>query len=205
MTRRRKLNSFGGRLIDMVRLARGLPVNLHSYMKFVVLRRMRRRTGAKCLIETGTFHGVTSKRCGRVYERVITIELDVRLATNAKAYLKRRKNIEVLQGDATDVLPEVLARDDVRNAVVFIDGHYSGGETARGRVPEPAIAELEILGQHIDRVVGVVVDDFRLFGTESGFPTKTELISTAERIFPHTHFDLKVHADQLLIERRRAG
>ena len=201
----RRISNLGGYLVDMARLARGLPINLHSYMKYVVLRRLRQRTGAKCLIETGTFLGVTSARCARVFDRVVTVELDARLAMRARAYLRRFPNVEVLQGEATTLLPQIIARDDVREVVVFLDAHYSGGETAQGIVPEPAVAELEILAQYADRICGVVVDDFRLFGVEPGFPTKTDLISTAERLFPHTHFELNVHADQLLVERRRIG
>ena len=199
----RLLSSLGGRLVDMARLSRGLPINLHSYMKYVVLRRLGRRTGAKCLIETGTFLGVTTARCARVFDRVFTIELDIRLATKAGAYLRRFANVEALQGDTVTLLPQIIARDDVRDVVVFLDAHFSGGQTMQSDGMEPAVSELSILADYADRICGVVVDDFRLFGVEPGFPTKTELISTAEHAFPTTHFDLKVHADQLLIERRR--
>ena len=203
--RHRRLGSLGGCLVDMASLARGLPVNLHSYMKYVVLRRLRRRTGAQCLIETGTFRGVTAARCARVFDRVFTVELDLRLATNAKTYLRRFPNVEVFNGDAVELLPQIIARDDAREAVVFLDAHNSGGGTAQRDGPEPAVLELEILGRHADRICGIVVDDFRLFGVEPGFPTKADLISAAERLFPFTHFELMVHADQLLVERRRPG
>jgi hypothetical protein len=48
------------------------------------------------------------------------------------------------------------------------------------------------------------VDDFRLFGAETDFPKKAELVAAAERLFPYPQFDLKVHADQLIVERREA-
>ena len=139
----------------MIKLARGQPINLHSYMKYVVLRRLRRRTGAKCLIETGTFLGVTAARCARVFERVFTIELDVRLATNAQAYLRRFPNVEAFKGDAIELLPQIIARDDAREAVVFLDAHNSGGDTAQRAGPEPAVLELEILGRYADRICAV--------------------------------------------------
>lgn len=200
----RPLSNFAGYVIDMLKLASGAPINLHGYMKFVVLRDLGRRTGARCLIESGTYLGVTARRCARVFEKVLTIELDANLAAQAAAYLKRCPNVEVIQGDAMKLLAEVIGRDDVDRAVVFLDGHFSGSGTARGDLPEPAIEELVILAQRRDRICGIVVDDFRLFGVEPGFPGKSELVSTVERLFPSPEFELKVHADQLIVERRRA-
>jgi hypothetical protein len=201
----RPISAAAGLLLDATLLARGLPVNLHSYMKYTVLRRIGQRTGARCLIETGTFLGVTAARCARVFERVLTIELDLELAERARRYLRRFPNVEVFQGDAATLLPDVIARDDARAAVVFLDGHYSGGSTALGGVPEPAIAELRILAWWADRVCAIVVDDFRLFGAEPGFPSKAELVAAAESSFPFPRFDFNVHADQLIIERRRTA
>jgi hypothetical protein len=200
---RRPISGLGGYLVDSARLARGLPINLHSYMKYAVLRRVGRRTGARCLVETGTFLGVTAARCARSFDRVFTIELNAKLAVRARNYLQRFPNVDVFEGDAAKLLPEIVARDDARESVVFLDGHFSGGVTAHGAVPEPAIAELQILARHANQICGIVVDDFRLFGTESGFPSKADLISTAERCFPFPRFDLNVHADQMIIERRK--
>jgi hypothetical protein len=199
---RRPISGFLGYLADRARLSSGRSLNLHSYMKYKVLRRLAQRTGARCLIEAGTFLGVTAGRCAPVFERVFTIELDATLAERARTHLRRFSNVEVLEGDAMKLLPQVMARTHARDAVVFLDGHYSGGTTARGEVPEPAIAELEVLARHVDRICGVVIDDFRLFGTESGFPSKGELVTAAERAFPSARFDLAVHADQVIIERR---
>jgi hypothetical protein len=200
----RPISNLGGYLIDRMRLASGSPINLHGYMKYVVLRELGRRTGARCLIETGTFLGVTSARCARVFDRVFTIELDPQLADRAKANLRRYPNVRVFQGDAAEWLPKILSRDDAVEAVVFLDGHHSGGDTARGAVPEPAIIELEGMAPFRDRVCGIVVDDFRLFGVEPGFPSKSALVSTAERLFTSPRFELKAHADQFIVERRRS-
>ena len=200
----RPLSAVAGYAVDIVRLASARPLNLHSYTKYTVLRALKQRTRARCLIETGTFLGVTAARCARVFDRVFTIELDDKLAGRARTYLRRFKNVELLQGDAAKLLPEVVARDEARDAIIFLDGHFSGGDTARGEVSEPALGELETLARTADRICGVVVDDFRLFGIEPGFPSKAELLAVAERAFPFPSFTLDVHADQLIIERRGA-
>jgi hypothetical protein len=198
----RRLGPTAGYVLDLMRLAQGVPINLHSYMKYLALRSLGKRTGATCLIESGTFLGVTSARCSRVFERVLTIELNAQLASQAANYLQRFHNVEVFQGDAVKLLPQLMTRDDACKVVVFLDGHYSGGDTALGRVPEPAILELEILAQHWSRICGIIVDDFRLFGVEPGFPKKSDVILSIERLFPFPDFDLTVHADQLIVERR---
>jgi hypothetical protein len=190
-----------GFLIDQLRFASGTPANLHSLMKFRVLRALARRVGANCLVETGTFMGVTAARCARVFETVLTVELDAKLAAQAKSSLAKYRNVTVFQGDAVALLPQMLAHPGASRCVVFLDGHYSGRNTAHGDVPEPAIAELEILGQRRERIGAIVIDDFRCFGMERGFPSKAQLLAAAETQFPHPEFAIKALTDQLVIER----
>lgn len=201
----RTISNLGGYVVDLYDLARGIPVNLHSYMKFVTLRSLGRRTNAKCLIESGTYLGVTSARCAGAFARVLTVELDIELAKRATAYLSRYRNVEVFQGDAAKLMPGLIARPDASDAVIFLDGHYSGGPTAHGEVPEPALLELQILAPYRDRICGIVIDDFRLFGEETGFPKKSELVATAEELFPFPQFTHKAHADQFIVERNRTS
>jgi hypothetical protein len=40
-----------------------------------------------------------------------------------------------------------------------------------------------------------------LFGVEPGFPRKSDVILSIERLFPFPDFGLRVHADQLIVER----
>src|SRR5262249_52955544 len=77
-------------------------------------------------------------------------------------------------------LPKIVARSEVRDLLVFLDGHFSGGETALGELPEPAIEEIKALGAFRDKVRAVVVDDFRSFGVEQGWPSKASLIQSFE-------------------------
>ena len=182
----------GGYLVDLAALARGIPTNVHSYLKYLTLRSLGRRTGARCLIETGTFRGITAARCARSFERIVTIELDEALARDAATYLKRYPNVEVLQGDATHVLPRLLQRQDLGEAVVFLDAHYSGGVTAKGELIEPAIVELEILSSGRDRICGIVIDAiFACLAKKQGFRPKRPCSEAAERLFPFPHFTIR--------------
>jgi hypothetical protein len=190
-----------GYLIDLFRLGRGLPINLHSMMKYMVIRALARRTGANCLVETGTFLGVTAARCAGVFDTVLTVELDPQLAAQATKFLAKYANVTVYQGDAVSLLPKMLAHRGATKTIVFLDAHFSGGDTAHGDVPEPAIAELSILAKHADHISGIIIDDFRSFGVDEGFPTKAELLAVAEAHFFHPTFAIKAHCDQIVIER----
>jgi hypothetical protein len=190
-----------GYVLDLARLGRGVPVNLHSLMKYLAIRSLAKTVGAECLIETGTFLGVTAARCARIFDTVLTVELDEKLADRAAKLLGKYVNVKVCRGDAVALLPEMLAACGGRTAVVFLDAHYSGGATARSAAPEPALAELAILGRYADRIGGIIIDDFRSFGVEPGFPNKAELLAAAEKHFPHPRFAIRAHCDQIVIAR----
>lgn len=196
-------SALGGHAIDLFRLLAFDVRNPHSLSKLRNIDAVRRKTGARMMIETGTFLGVTAARAARVFEKVVTVELDQTLADKARAYLRPLPNVEVITGDALAELPKILARPDMEDVLVFLDGHFSGGETAHGDIAEPAVLEVDVLAQFRDKIRGIVIDDFRCFGTEAGWPTKGELIATVERHF-NDAFDITVHLDQVLVSRRGA-
>lgn len=191
----------GGYLVDLSLIARGNFSNPHSYTKFLTINRLRKKTGAKVFIEAGTFRGVTAARCSSVFERVYTIELDPKLAQAARLFLTGKKNVEVIQGDALDVLPNLLADQNLDRVLLFLDGHYSSGETACGDLAEPAAEELQALVHYRDKIDAIVIDDVRSFGTEADFPRKSELLRSAEETFGDS-FDLTLFLDQLILTRK---
>lgn len=196
------IHALGGHVLDLWRLARFEIHNPHSYSKTRQIRALARRTGARCFIETGTYLGNTTRRCAPLFDKVITVELDQKLHEQAAAYLRPIRHVECLQGDASKLLPGVIARPDVRDALVFLDGHFSKGETALGDVAEPACEEIETLGKHKDKIVGVIVDDFRCFGHD-GWPKRSTLIASVEDHLG-AEFDFAVHLDQLVAWKRSA-
>ncbi len=173
-----------GYLLDLSRFAKGGPLNLHSLTKYRVINALARRGGGTCLIEIGTFLGITAARCTRAFDTVLTVDLDAQLAALAAKGRAKFRNVTVYQGDAVTLLPQMLAHPGADKAVVFLDAHYCGGNTARGELPEPALDELDILARHRDRIVGIVIDDFRCVGVEEGFPTNAQLLAAAEAHSP---------------------
>jgi Ribosomal RNA adenine dimethylase len=195
----REFQAIIGHLLDLYRLSKFTFSNPHSYTKFRAIASTKEKVNAKNFIETGTYLGVTTRRCAPHFDRVYTIELDSELAKKASEFLRPKQNVKVLQGDALDILPTILSQD-IDDILVFLDGHFSGGVTACGDMPEPAIEEIKILSQSKSKLAGIIIDDFRLFGTEPGFPSKSSLFKAIEEYLPE--FAVTVSLDQVIITRQ---
>lgn len=187
-------------ILDLVRTCRFNLAFFHGYTKFKHIVFMKKKTGARMLIEAGSYHGVTAERATAEFDKVITIELDDRLAEITKNRLANYGNAEAVKGDVLKELPKILARPDIKDALVYLDGHYSGGETAQTDLAEPACEAIEILKPHVDKIAGFMVDDFRCFGRDPGHPPKSVLLRSIEKNLPM--FEFTVQYDQLIAWRR---
>lgn len=192
-----------GHVVDMAKMLTFRYSNPHSYTKYRQIVAVARRTAARVLVETGTFRGVTTRRCLRHFSRVYTIELDHHLAQEAKTRLARFGNCEVIEGDASQEVKALLERPDVGGDILlFLDGHFSGSGTAIGEQAEPALEVIDVIARHKSRVAAIIIDDFREFGTQAGWPAKSELLRAIETSFPQKDFQLMIHLDQVLVMRR---
>jgi Ribosomal RNA adenine dimethylase len=153
------------------------------------------------VIEVGTFKGVTTRRLSYFFDRVISIEIDPKLHELAKQKCRGRSNIELLLGDGAVILPLVAAR--TKNSIIYLDGHYSGGETGTGDEPEPVLKDLDLVAAHFENISAIIIDDFRLFGLEPGWPLKYEVFKKLEALFSNDIWNITVFNDQFLIMRKR--
>lgn len=195
------IEPLAGYFLDIVAKLRNRPYVPHSYTKLHNLAACRQLTGAKEIIEVGSFKGVTARRLSYIFDHVVTIEIDPALHELARERCTGRSNVELILGDGAKVLPQVAAR--TRSAVIFLDGHFSGGETGQGDEPEPVLKELDIIAGHLDNFVGIVVDDFRLFGVEAGWPMKHEVLAKLESLLKPPAWSIAILNDQFVAYRRR--
>ncbi|MBI4353092.1 MAG: hypothetical protein HY593_04105 [Candidatus Omnitrophica bacterium] len=198
----RDFKAWVGHGVDLVRILKFNFRNPHSYTKFRMICSFKEKAGCHVLIEAGTYHGVMADRCSAIFDKVYTIELDEGLARRASCYLRDKRNVSVICGDALKILSGILEKDEVRDVLVYLDGHFSGEGTACGELAEPAVEELNVLSKHKSKVHAIVVDDFRSFGTEAGFPSKSSLLKSAEDAFGGGSFEITVHLDQPLIVKK---
>jgi len=146
-------------------------------------------------VETGTFRGDTTARQVAWFRHIFTIELDPTLAAAARERFKDEPTVEVHEGDSAEVLAWLCATSPhlQEPAVFYLDGHWSGGVTARGREEEdgcPLLREVAVLGRREYEDL-IVVDDVRLFGKK--------VVSGSGGDWPPTEFDWRHVTEESLL------
>ena len=107
--------------------------------------------------------GEAQKRKGKIVDEVWTIELSDEYFTRASSRFSARSDVHVIHGRSEDRLPAVLA-DVVGPAVFWLDGHWSGGDTAGEERECPILDEIAAIDAW-DHAGGsaILIDDARLF------------------------------------------
>lgn len=196
------LEPIAGYFMDSFRKLQGVSFVPHSLTKLQNIRYCRKKAGATTAIEVGSFKGITTQRLARIFKSVESIEIDPALHKVATERCRKFSNTTIHLGDGSALLPKIAAQ--VNNALIFLDGHYSGSGTGIGDEPEPVLKELDSIQPNMENFVAVVIDDFRLFGVEEGWPKKSEVLSKVERIFSTPAWTICIQYDQILITREPA-
>ena len=127
-------------------------------------------------IETGTYKGETTKVLATFADSVTTIEADFGYYQRAKQSLQRFKNVIVLHGDSGVLIESALPSNQI-NCVLWLDAHYSGGNTAGVLNHCPIMSELHlILSSRKPSNTIILIDDSRGLIGKSGWPLLSELI-----------------------------
>lgn len=172
------LEPLAGLVLDEVAKFRNLPFVPHSLTKLRNLQTCKKLTGATSVVEIGTYKGVTTRRLSRIFDQVVTVEIDAALHAQAVERLKRNTKVRLIHDDGVKALPAIAK--EVRKAVLFLDGHFSGGISGSGDEPEPILKELDAIQPYLASFVAIVIDDFRLFGVDKGWPRKSEVMAKLE-------------------------
>jgi len=156
------------RVLDEVRHtweAAGKPVPAPNALKIAEVVAYAQRFAPRVFIETGTYRGDTLDALKHHVALAYSIELAPELASRARVRFAVDPHVEILCGDSAVLLPEIL--DDLYEpALLWLDGHWSMGETAKADDFEtPIQAELEAVLGHRVRDHIVLIDDARLFGS----------------------------------------
>lgn len=131
-------------------------------------------------VETGTYLGETIDTLKNNFKKLISIELDKELYQKAKIRFKNLPHISILQGDSGIMLDSVI--EPIHEPILFwLDGHWSGGVTARGEGNTPILKELEIISNHPIKNHIILIDDARCFNGENGYPTIKQLFDFIRR------------------------
>lgn len=138
-------------------------------VKQEAIHRYQKEYSAKILVETGTFRGEMVYAQRNYFDKIISIELSEELYKIVKKRLKHLQNVELLNGDSAQLLGDVVKNLD-RQAIFWLDGHYSGFETAKGEVETPVNRELDAIFDSVQDHI-ILIDDARMFKGEHDYPT----------------------------------
>jgi hypothetical protein len=158
------------------------------------------RTDCNAAVESGTFYGSTTALLAAFpnFRQVHTVELAPALYEQAAARFAGEPRVRCWLGDSgqrfAQIFDHIEATVEEPQVFVYCDGHYSGGETARGNVASPLYHELETLVEYRHLIRAVLIDDvavsMNLDNPDSnplyveGFPTMGEIYDYLQRINP---------------------
>lgn len=162
-----------------VMFGRGKADN-HVY-KMKRIERLAQQFMCTSFIETGTFYGQTTSFASKIFENVISIEISKKFHELNSKFFEKTKNVCILLGDSSERLLDAIEQSS-GNVLFWLDGHFSGGDTGKGKVISPVIAELDIIRRcNLENGV-IVIDDLRLFTGKFGYPTILETIQKLHAI-----------------------
>jgi len=137
-------------------------------------------------IETGTFHGKTTRWASNYFQKVHTIEKAESLFILHKDNLSRIKNVKPYLGDSKDILTKIVSSLGSDRALYWLDGHWSGGETAGEDNECPLLEEIASISNRAEDII--LIDDARLFlcappepHDPAQWPTIPDILKTLEK------------------------
>lgn len=171
-------------------LKSGRPSPVPHLIKQLTIREYAQEFNLTTLIETGTFMGDMVLAMKNYFSKIVSIELSPQLAQGAKKRLANFSHIQIINGESSEVLPEILASTTDEPILFWLDAHYSGGFTAKDQVETPILKELEhIFSQSCNHVI--LVDDARCFTGENDYPTLEQLKDFVAKHKPNFKVDVK--------------
>jgi hypothetical protein len=150
-------------------IKRGQQPADHS-VKQAAIRQLAEQYGTRIFVETGTFRGDMVEAMKQRFDRLYSI------ATTP--------HVEILFGDSGEKLKEIMPRL-TGPSLFWLDGHFSGGDTAKGLEETPVMAELNHILDAPDLGHVIIVDDARLFGVDPAYPTISAMTEAVLRRRPN--------------------
>lgn len=141
---------------------------------------LARLNNSRVFVETGTFHGGTTRWAAHFFETVHTIERAENLYAQHCEELSQIPGVIPHLGDSREVLPGILAALGEQTAVYWLDGHWSGLDTAGEGDECPVLGELACLSQRPRDII--LIDDARFFLCAPPLPHNAEQWPTIANI-----------------------
>ncbi len=143
-------------------------------MKQANLKRLAAHFSIPTLVESGTCRADMMIAMRNEFAELYSIELSEPLFQFCKRRCAPFRNIHLKNGDSGTELQELCSKL-TGNVLFWLDGHYSGGDTALGTEISPILAELNAIDANPQITPFIIIDDARLFKTGTGYPTMSQM------------------------------
>jgi hypothetical protein len=173
------------------------PENKHNLINDIA-----RQYELNILVETGTYLGGLIYKFKNRFKKLYTVELAEELYINATQKFEPYHHIFPIFGDSGEVLSNLVPKLD-EPALFWLDGHYSGGFTAKGELDAPIGKELSAIISAIERGIShvILIDDARLLINETsytGYPRYGEIIDLIKKRIPN--YSVSTEHDVIIIK-----
>lgn len=170
---------------------KGSPLPMPNLGKQQVVIDYIQKFSPAIFIETGTYKGKMVYAVQPYVKEIYSIELSETYCRKAQQRFAGYPNIRILQGQSGEVLPKIL-KDIDKPCLFWLDAHYSGGSTAKGKTNTPVMDELESILNHKNGNEHIIlIDDARLFIHENDYPTVEEMKNLILSICPDWTFEVR--------------
>ncbi len=170
-------------------VASGKPLPPPHEVKQVIIRDTQRLSGYQVLVETGTHRGAMIEAQKYNFEKLYSIELSDIFFEAATRRFKDDPQVTIVHGDSGEKLGSVVG-ELMEPAVFWLDGHYSYGDTAKGKLECPIYGELAAVLQDQNRAHIILIDDARCFQGGNDYPTVEELTAFIQKTNPAYHLEV---------------
>lgn len=177
----------------------GRPIPVPHIVKQNAINLYQQKYKIETLFETGTYLGDMIWAQRNNFKNIYSIELSETLTKKAQSRFKKYSYINIIQGDSGKML-HTLTDQMKKKAIFWLDGHYSGGITAKSDKDCPIYEELSAIFKSGQEHI-LLIDDARCFIGENDYPTIEALSDFIKQTYPNSL--LEVSDDIIRVELRR--
>ena len=175
---------------------KGCPVPPPHIVKQKTIIKYAKDYNLKTFVETGTYFGDMISALKNNFNSLYSIELSFDLYQLADKRFKKYKQINIIEGDSGEKLKEIVPYLK-EPSLFWLDGHYSGGLTAKGKNISPIIDEIKIILSIESEGNIILIDDARLFTGKNGYPELEMVVKYVKKLNSNTN--IKIENDIICI------
>jgi hypothetical protein len=162
------------------------------------------KTKTEAFIETGSYEGNGIQLAiNSGFKQIYSIELCPILFVACQKRFYNNPSVQVLLGDSSIVLKDLLNVFPDTSFTFWLDGHYSGPGTAKGSKESPLMEELEMILSRSTTNDLIYIDDMRIYKNYDSEINEENIIKLVKQYRPEavvTYEDTRWINDIMVIE-----